>query len=84
MRLRRLIAPVLLGVALCLISGCSGSTSTKEREWERAAAMTQAPRPAYPTGSLAVSDGLGRSIFTPETTLDTTVGRSTFANVPTE
>ncbi len=84
MRLRRLIAPVLLGVALCLISGCSGSTSTKERQWERASAHTRSERPAYPTGSLAASDGVGRSIFTPETTVDTTHGRSTFANVPTE
>jgi hypothetical protein len=84
MRLSRLIAPVLLGVVLSLISGCTDSTSTKAREWERAAALTRAQRPAYPAGSLAASDGLGRSIFTPDTALDTTVGRSTFANVPTE
>ena len=84
MRFRRLIAPVLLGVALCLISGCSNSTSTKERQWERAAAIARPARPAYPTGSLAASDGVGRSIFTTEAAVDTTHGRSTFANVPTE
>ena len=84
MRCRRLIAPVLLGLALALIGGCSDSTSPAARAWERAAAYTRTKPAPYPTGSLAATDGVGRSIFTPDATLDTTHGRSTFASVPEE
>ncbi len=83
MRPRRLIAPVLLGLALTLITGCTESTSPAARAWERSSAMTRRP-PTDPQGALVARDGLGGVIFTPETASDTPTGRSTFAHVPGE
>ena len=81
MRPRRLIAPVLLGVTLALVSGCSDSTSPAARAWERSSAMTRRANPE-PQGAMVARDGLGTVIFTPDTAPDAPNGRSTFAHVP--
>ena len=84
MRPRRLVAPVLLGLALSLLAGCSDSTSPAARAWERSSAMTRSARPAEPQGALVANDGLGSVIFTPEAAPDPTRARSTFAHAPGE
>jgi hypothetical protein len=84
MRCRRLVAPVLLGVSLVLLTGCSDSTSPAQRAWERSASLTRPANQSEPTGALVAGDGLGHTIFTPDTSTDRTHGRSTFATVPTE
>ena len=82
MRARRFVAPVLVGLTLALLSGCSDSTSPAARQWERSAANTRTARSAAPQGPLVAHDGLGTVIFTPDATTDSSHGRSTFAHVP--
>jgi hypothetical protein len=82
MRCRRFVAPVLVGVALSLLSGCTDSTSPAAKAWERSTAQSRAMRQTDPQGALVASDGLGRTVFTPDAAVDTTHGRSTFAHVP--
>ncbi len=82
MRWSRYVAPALLGVALALLSGCTDSTSPAARAWERSAGQTRTRGHGDPHGALVASDGVGRSIFTPDAPVDTTHGRSTFAHMP--